>query len=164
MKQFSFAGYTWPRAVAMLPRGTMAERAKNRKSPATGGYYHAPAPITASRGAGNASFYLESDFMPGLRWAWCDEIPGDWDEEQFPPEIGHKGWFIDEYRDDVLRGIVFKLPKGRGFLAGFSMGEGMISEIDREIYRDVVSAGFAADSMAENMAELNRERETDGAE
>lgn len=106
-----------------------------------------------------------------LRWEWCDELPRDWMEFESvwtghgepiecrvdPPRIGHYGWFIDEHEDDVIRGIVIKLPKARGFLAGWSMGEGMITEVDEHVYDSARDAALAADSMAENMAERERE-------
>lgn len=101
--------------------------------------------------------YLEDDRILGLRWAWCDEIPSDWGMSH-RQLIGHRGWFLDDdIQDDVSRGIVLKLPRGRGYLAGWSLGEGMITEIDCTVFEDAVDAARAADSMAENMAEKERE-------
>ena len=94
------------------------------------------------------SYYLGSDFEPDLRWQWCDEIISS---------IRHTGWFIDDYQGETLRGIVLRLPGGRGFLAGWSMGEGMIAEISRDIISDETDAAYQADSMAENAAERERE-------
>ena len=50
-----------------------------------------------------------------------------------------------------------RLPHNRGFLAGWSMGEGMISEIEYTVYDDERDAAWAADSLAENAAEKERE-------
>lgn len=94
------------------------------------------------------TFYLDSDFAPVLRWQWCDDVTS---------RIAHTGWFTDEYGYDKIRGVVFRLPRSRGFLAGWSMGRGMASEIDCTIYDDEISAAYAADSMAEDAAERERE-------
>ncbi len=116
--RFSFAGFQWPRFVAMLPRGDVESRLARHKSPVTGPYYHAPRPI--ERGEHHETFfYLESDFSPGLRWQYCDDVASS---------IDHFGWFTDEYGDgETIRGIVARLPKNRGFIAGWTMGEGMAS-------------------------------------
>ena len=50
-----------------------------------------------------------------------------------------------------------RLPNNRGFLAGWSMGEGMISEIEYVIYDNEREAAWAADSLAEKTAEKERE-------
>ena len=50
-----------------------------------------------------------------------------------------------------------RLPHNRGFLAGWSMGEGMISEIEYTVYDDERNAAWAADSLAEDVAEKERE-------
>ena len=95
------------------------------------------------------SFYLESDFAPVLRWRWCDDVTS---------RITHTGWYADEYGGgDKIRGIVFRLPRSRGFLAGWSMGEGMITELDCEVFDDETNAAYAADSMAEYVADQERD-------
>lgn len=143
---FAFAGFTFPRTVAMLPKGALAARVIARRNRLTGPYTAAPSP-----NAKGAFFYLDSDFMPGLRWAWADETDA---------RIEHRGWFSDTHGDgDTIRGIVFRLPKDRGFLAGWSMGESMASELETSrVYDDERSAAYAADSMAEGVAEKERER------
>ena len=121
---------------------------KNRgKNRVCGPYYTTRQLITGPH-PGEA-FYLDSDFAPGLRWRWCDAVTS---------RIVHTGWFTDEYGDgDKIRGIVFRLPRSRGFLAGWSMGIGTASEIDCTIYDDEIDAAYAADSMAEDAAERERE-------
>lgn len=97
------------------------------------------------------SFYLESDFMPDLRWQWADEVTRS---------IEHLGWFTDEFGDaEKARGFIMRLPHGRGFLAGWSLGEGMCAEVERYIYDNETDAAHAADSMAEHVAEKERESE-----
>lgn len=95
------------------------------------------------------SFYLDSDFMPDLRWQWCDDVTDN--------RIKHKGWYCDDDQHQTIRGVVFRLNHERGFLAGWSMGESMITILDVYIYDDELSAASAADSIAEYAAEQERE-------
>ena len=142
--EFTFAGFSFPKHVWTLPRGSMARRLAARNPVVCGNYYHCPKP-NSNEGIG---FYLASDGSPALRWQWADEVIN----------LGHKGWYSDEFGDsELIRGVVFRLPHGRGFLAGWSMGEGMGSSLDLGIYGDEESAAFAADSMAERAAEAARE-------
>lgn len=144
---FTFAGFTWPRYVARLERGSLAHRYAKRATRATcGEYYHAPTPNNRS----GIGFYLGSDSSFSLRWEWADKTDG--------ARIRHKGWFCDDSQDQTIRGIVLRLPHGRGFLAGWSMGEGMASSVDfSPIFADAAGAALCADSMAENAAESERE-------
>src|ERR1044072_4047766 len=104
---YEFAGFSWPRYVGMLPRGSLAKRKAEMRNRVTGPYYHSPVP-----NAKGGFFYLDSDFMPGLRWEWCDKLSA---------RIHHTGWYSDEHGDgDKIRGLVMRLPKGRGCLAAWS--------------------------------------------
>ena len=164
-KQFSqlpkvayFAGFGWPRYVATLPPRDQQKRLRRYKQPAVGPYYHQPEPIEA--GDRETFFYLQSDFCSGLRWSWCDELPSDWNPDTH--QIDHTGWFADIYQGSTIRGIVAKLPKNRGYLPGWSIGEGMASVLDAgTVYDDASDAARVADKMAENAAELNREDNDD---
>ena len=119
-------------------------RGKNRVC----GPYYTTRQLITGRHSGK-SFYLGSDFSPDLRWQWCDDVTS---------RINHTGWFTNEYGDgDIIRGIVFRLPRSRGFLAGWSMGEGMITGRGCTIYGDETAAAYAADSMAEYIAKQERE-------
>ena len=87
-----------------------------------------------------------------MRWEWADKVSG--------AHIGHTGWYSDEHGDsETIRGLVFRLPKSRGFLAGWSMGEGMASALECDIYETEREAALAADSLAENVAEREREHQ-----
>lgn len=142
-----FASFVWPRYLADLPRGSKAKRLERYKNPICGPYMHAPKPENAGKGTG---FYHESSCSPfRLRWSYCDEVSG--------ARIHHTGWFADSYQDTKIRGLVFRLPKSRGFLAGWTMGERMASSMDCDIYETELEAARAADSMAENAAERERE-------
>lgn len=135
----------------MLPRKSLSARLaefKQRKPKVCGPYMTAP-PVNTK----GAFFYLESDFMPGMRWQYCDEISNG-----FGSVINHKGWFCDEFEDETIRGIVMRLPSDRGFIVGWTMGEDMASELDTgSVYDDEISAAYAADSMAQYVAEKERD-------
>ena len=153
MNAFTFAGITFPAVIAEFYRSTHNKRtlANGRAIPATMrfAYSHAPQPL-ASTGARIKSFYLASDGAPDLRWAWCDEVDG--------ASIRHTGWHTDATGDsELMRGVVFRLPHGRGFLAGWSMGEGMASTVCYYVYADEAEAARGANDMAEAAAQDERE-------
>lgn len=56
-------------------------------------------------------------------------------------------------RDECLIPIVARLPNKRGFLAGWTMGDGMMSAIDGDVCEDGYNAALAAYDMAERNAE-----------
>jgi hypothetical protein len=151
--QFHFAGFSWPRHVVELPKGTPYARLQARKFDkahvAASPYYHAPAPIM--RGS-SRSFYLGSAGAPDLRWQYADEVEG--------ARIKHEGWFTDPYgAGDTIRGVVFRLPHARGFLYGWTYGDGMIATTNCDIWPgdDIAGAAVAADQDAERAAESERE-------
>ncbi len=139
----TFAGFTWPRVRAIEPRAPLAARLDRykRRTRLTKHY-----DVADLRYAGQgAVLFLDSDLAPGLRWKWCDEVSD---------AICPTGWFTDPGdEDETIRGIVMRLPHGRGFLAGWSMGEGMPSVFDEEIHHDETDAAHAADNMAERARE-----------
>lgn len=144
---FSFASFSWPRYVATLPKGSKSQRLERYKRQIVGPYYHAPKPENAGKGKG---FYIgDSSPIFDLRWKFCDEVEGS--------HITHRGWWADDFQDTKIRGLVFRLPKGRGFLAGWTMGEGMASAIEGEVYDDEIDAARAADDLAERVADEERE-------
>jgi hypothetical protein len=117
---FEFAGFTFPKSVFILPTGKDKHTRYRDLRKVCGPYFTAPKP-----NATGASFYLDSDFMPQLRWKWCDETDA---------RIEHTGWFTDEYGDgDKIRGLVMRLPHERGFIAGWSMGESMASDANSRL-------------------------------
>ena len=153
----TYAGFEYPFTFGILPRGPLSKRLAEFKvdhGHKTCGPYYRDEPHPNSDGL---SFYLESDFMPGLRWEWCDEVSD-------VRSIDHTGWFTNEFCDDKIRGLVMRLPHERGFLAGWSMGEHMASGVEYTIYDDIVDAAHAADSLAEHMAEKQREYEEENRE
>ena len=143
MQSFQFASFTWPRMVARAAFGPALLRKKWAGRKFVGEYSHAPTP-NGIRGRG---FYLDNAGQPFTRWKWADDVIN----------LRHiTGYFCDLHADQTIRGIVAILPHNR-FLAGWSMGEGMASEVDGSIYDTPEDAAYAADSMAEYVAERERE-------
>jgi hypothetical protein len=66
------------------------------------------------------------------------------------------GYYCDNFQDGALTPIIARLPRGRGFLAGWTMGRGMCASLGATIYRDTESAAYAAHSAAEYDAEENQ--------
>lgn len=139
--QFTFAGFNFPRYIPEFSRSKYDKRTFRAV------YYHAPAPLTGKHSG--KGFYL-GDTGSFNRWIWCDQADG------VSRSIQHKGWYCDNFQYQTIRGIVVRLPHNR-FLAGWSMGEGMASCVDGDIYDDERSAALAADSLAERAAEDERE-------
>jgi hypothetical protein len=149
----TYAGFTFPFTFGILPRGPLTKRLAEFKvthGHRSCGPYYRDEPKPNSKGM---SFYLDSDFMPLLRWTWCDEVDG------VGRSIDHTGWFTNDFCDDKIRGIVMRLPHGRGFLPGWSMGEHMASSLEYDVYDDEVECAYAADQLAEYAAEAQREYE-----
>lgn len=145
-----FASFSFPRKVALFrPGKTLGHRLCTA-------YSASPTPVTLYHRADSWGFYLDSDFMPGLRWKWCDDVARS---------IRHTGWHTNPHGDgDTIRGVVFALPHGRGYLAGWSMGQGMASVIERGILSDESDAANCANDAAERAAEAERDRCVDGCD
>lgn len=67
------------------------------------------------------------------------------------------GYYCDEFQDSTLQPIVARLPRGRGFLAGWTMGRGMCATLELDVYAAAEDAARAAHSAAEYAAEQERE-------
>jgi len=76
-----------------------------------------------------------------------------------PNSIRHRGWFCDEDRDQTMYGALAILPRRRGFLAGWSMGENMVTSFGGDIYDNERDAALAADGEARSAAEEQIEYE-----
>jgi hypothetical protein len=95
-------------------------------------YYHAPAPDSRE----GASFYFDSDFAPGLR-------------------VEHSA----ETRGENAFGIVYRLPRNRGFLAGWALGTNMSAWVDHSIYGSARDAIRAANDAASEINQKMRDEE-----
>ena len=138
-----FAGFTWPRYLAELPRGTLQQRRDRYKF--TGGVYVLGELVT--RATKGAACYLEAQNASMWRWRWCDDVA---------KHLRHTGWFVDDDQGEIIRGVVVSLSHGR-FLAGWSMGEGCAAWIERAVYDDETTAAYSADEWARLAAEAERE-------
>jgi hypothetical protein len=69
------------------------------------------------------------------------------------------GYYADDYQDATLEPIIARLPSGRGFLAGWTMGANMCGSLEPEVYPDAASAASAAHDAAEYAAEREREQQ-----
>lgn len=93
-------------------------------------------------------------------------------DELFPRLFDHKGWFADDFEDEIWRGRVWQLPARNGeclYLAGYTRpnaGDAVIGlRIFREdnpgdrwdAYANARDAAIRADSMAERDAEESRQ-------
>ena len=145
----TFAGFSYPRKVWALPTGTLAQRFARRREPRLTGDYFYNAPPMAGTGSGGYLNQREhaGDGMPRLRLRWAEEVL----------TLRHSGWYTDEDCSGVMRGIIARLPRGRGFLAGWSMGANMATYLDPHIWADEREAARAADQCAEYAAEKERD-------
>ncbi len=68
------------------------------------------------------------------------------------------GYYADPFGDgDTLQPIIARLPHGRGFLAGWTMGRGMCAALGGHIWSDPEEAARAAHDMADRDAERERD-------
>lgn len=168
-KTHTFAGFSYPRPLAVMPHDTLSARLNSRRkvnasrvaaglepraTATTGGYYLTGAVVDRSRSG--HSFYLDDAGMPAKRFALAHEVAA--------ARVKHSGWYLDDCQDETVCGLVLYLSGGR-MLAGWTYGAGMASAVDtREVYTDACEAAHAADEMARQVAEDERERRTtDGA-
>lgn len=134
----------------------MAKRLKSREH--VGPYYWSPTEPGKGRG-----FYQSSK---GL---FCDKSGSTFDlrlEEANDHLRGSRlaqinGYFCDEDGEgDTLKPIVARLPHGRGYLAGWTMGRGMAASLDCScIWDDIEDAARAAHDLAESDADDSREKQ-----
>lgn len=66
------------------------------------------------------------------------------------------GYYCDEHQDSTMTPIIARLPRSRGFLAGWTMGAGMCAALDFGIYETAEDAARAAHSKADHDAEKER--------
>jgi hypothetical protein len=144
-KEFSFAGFTWPRYVARLSIGQKAIREKHKSL--CGEYYHAPKPDRYDGFSG----YLSSDGtrLSGMRVREASEY------RSYGRSSSPK-FYCDSHQSEMMYGIVILLPHSR-YLAGWTMGEGMSTCVEAKLYDDLEEAAYDAHRLAESAAERERE-------
>lgn len=135
----------------------LAERAASRK--VCGPYIWIPTPAPS----GGRGFYQSSKglFMDP-RGSTLDlrlEDANDFLRGSRLAQIG--GYYCDNFQSDTLQPIIARLPHGRGFLAGWTMGRGMCASLDGYIWESTEEAARAAHDEAERAAERQREFEAE---
>jgi hypothetical protein len=65
---------------------------------------------------------------------------------------GATGYYCDEFQQETMVPIVARLPRSRGFLAGWTMGKGMATNFEMDIYDTAEEAAQAAHGVAEYAA------------
>lgn len=133
----------------------LKERAEARKF--CGPYHWTPCEPGGGRGFYQSSKGLwcdRSGSIFSLRLSYANEHL-----DSFSRLARIEGYYCDEHGTDTLQPIVARLPHGRGFLAGWTMGPGMIANIELMIWADEREAAIAAHNMAEMDAERSRIQE-----
>jgi hypothetical protein len=136
----------------------MAKRLESRK--VCGPYMWSP-----SRPGNGRGFYLANKGLCvdqrgstfDLRLEWANDHLGN------SRLADITGYYIDSYEDETLQPIVARLPNGRGFLAGYTMGNSMASALDGTIWETIEDAARAAHDEAKTAAENSRDAEEDAA-
>lgn len=138
---FKFAGFTFPKKLWALPKGRLKDRlAASKQFKFTSGYYSSPPP-NQTDGWG---FYLGENVQFSLR---IKVLP-----YQFQADC------------DTVQPIIARLPKSRGFLAGYTLGEGMASGLSGDVYTDEADAVGAALQEAQQIIEVLLEDSREAAE
>lgn len=143
---------------------TLLERAKARKSvgpytwapddrrngatrnlPPTGrGFYQAGQPWSLRVDARGSTFDLRLDYA----------------NTHHPMNWRRNGTFSHD-ENDTFTAIIARLPKGRGFLAGWTLGNGMCASLGGTIWDDIEDAARAAYVEAEQACERDAEHAFD---
>jgi hypothetical protein len=141
-------------AEGRIPLRDLSRPIRARNSGITGPYYFTPGPVITGRHnapEGFAGYLTGNQIAEGsfarLRVRRADDII----------RLRHSGWFTDEHCDETMYGVVATLPRSRGFLAGWSLGEGMATSFSRDIHATAEDAARAADEEARIAAEKERE-------
>lgn len=97
-------------------------------------------------------FYMATDLTMAPHGAGIDlrlEDANDHLSGRYPTAY----WTSEDGTGDKIKPIIARLPRGRGFLAGWTMGRGMCASLDGSIYPNEEDAARAAHSEAESASE-----------
>ncbi len=92
------------------------------------------------------AFDIGSDFSPAPRWWFVN------DSTNYSYIIQHRGWVCDEDGEEVLKGVVFRLPSSKGFLAGWALEDGC-AVVEKTLYANEYQALIHADYLAKRESE-----------
>jgi hypothetical protein len=100
---------------------------------------------------------------PSLRWcenpAACGLRLVGTAHDLAPRGVRHTGWYTDSFQDGKAWGLVFRLGKSRGFVAGVATSNDSDGSavLELEIWGDETDAALRADKLAEIYAESERD-------
>lgn len=156
----SFAGHVMHEFDFSRP---MSQVRKSRKSP----YYRTIAHTTSQTRVGfycgrsahsGALFVDKAGSSFNLRLAYANDLLADAGASHYLQRIDGYYTSNDSAGSDTMQPIVARLTHSRGFLCGWTMGQGMCAVLDTSsVYSDAVDAARAAHRMAEHDAEEERE-------
>lgn len=136
--------------VTMIDYGRpLTERAKARKS--CGPYTWAPSGPHKGVHPGRGFYQASKGLAMDARGSTF-ELRLDYANTHAPYQRRGSGPFTSEC-DCEYTAIVARLPHGRGYLAGWTMGAGMLASLDGHIWRDIEDAAKAAIDEARRAAE-----------
>lgn len=130
----------------------LRERMESRKH--VGPYTWKPTPPMSGRG-----FYMESSThgYKCARYGSAIDLRIEHANDVIPCTRKPISYGCDEYGYSQIIPIIARLPNKKGFLIGWTMGQGMCAALEPELYHEVVDAGYAAHSHAEHVADKERE-------
>jgi hypothetical protein len=136
---------------------SLAERAKARKS--CGPYQWTPANRAKTNGRNSKfegrGFYQSSHGMSVDARGSSFDLRLDYANTHHPINWRRSGTFSYEGQEFIA--IIARLPNNRGFLAGFTMGEGMAASLDGYVWSNIEDAAKAAYDEAERACEAEAE-------
>jgi hypothetical protein len=90
-----------------------------------------------------------------------DRVPGRWvgHADRIERTIGHEGWYSNSFEDETYRGVVYRLPHGRGYFVGYVDSCNDNIYIEYTVEDSDSAAAHLADDIARCAAERAREYE-----
>lgn len=104
--------------------------------------------FNASDGSRVVNVNLGSN-TPSSRWWFIN------DSANYSYIIQHNGWNYGSNADNVIKGLVFRLPGSKGFLAGWALENGQ-GGVEKTLFGNEYQAVIHADYLAKKEAEASR--------
>ena len=118
----------------------------------------------AEPGAGRGFYSASSNPLIMDRAGSSINLRLEWASDHYSPRnYNGRGYSCDTYSPgtDAMHPVIARLPHGRGYLAGWTMGEGMCGTLDSYRYEEAEDAARAAHDMASRAAEAEFEYRED---
>lgn len=127
-----------------------------------GGHYYIPSHVPF-RGGGWATYETQHTDETGNRFRL--RISAANNHLRNYPTLRRNEYYMPGLdSDDEYTPVIFRLPRGRGFLAGYTLGYGMLCCLSAIIYDDPEEAAYAAHQEAEHYADVNAQEYDDTEE